>query len=187
MKTFTIACSAFLLCAAVHLALMAPARPNIVFIVADDLSPTLSCYGDSVAITPTIDSLARQGVLFENAFCTSPSCSPSRASMLTGRYPHQLAEGTNLWGTLPNRYANYVDILEKAGYCVGLTGKGWGPGDYTVGGYTRNPAGPSFRSFDEFLKAQNGDQPFCFWLGSSDPHRPYDTALKKLPSCGHSV
>lgn len=154
-------------------------RKNIVFIVADDLSPTLGCFGDSVAPTPTIDRLARQGVLFENAFCTAPSCSPSRASMLTGRYPHQLAEGTNLWGTLPNRYPNYVDLLEAAGYRVGLTGKGWGPGDHTHGGYTRNPAGPSFQSFTDFINGQSNEKPFCFWLGPTDPHRPYQAELKK--------
>lgn len=164
--------------------------PNIVFIVADDLSPTLGCYGDSVAPTPTIDRLARQGVLFENAFCASPSCSPSRASMLTGRYPHQLAEGTNLWGTLPVRYPNVVNLLERAGYRVGLQGKGWGPGDHTVGGYSRNPAGPLFDSFTAFMDSTqtsariggdgvNGRQPFFFWLGSQDPHRPYQADLKK--------
>ena len=155
------------------------AQPNIVFIVADDLSPTLGCYGDSVVSTPTIDRLAQEGVLFENAFCTSPSCSPSRASMLTSRYPHQLAEGTNLWGTLPSRYANFVNQLETAGYRIGLTGKGWGPGDYTVGGYTRNPAGPSFKSFGEFMQNQSRDRSFFFWLGSQDPHRPYEAGLKK--------
>lgn len=155
-------------------------KPNIVFIVADDLSPTLGCYGDSIAPTPTIDRLAQQGVLFENAFCTSPSCSPSRASMLTGRYPHQLAEGANLWGTLPSRYPNFVNLLEAAGYRVGLTGKGWGPGDHTVGGYTRNPAGPSFKSFAEFImEPSGGPKPFFFWLGPSDPHRPYDPQLKQ--------
>ena len=161
-------------------------RPNIVFIVADDLSPTLGCYGDSVAPTPTIDRLARQGILFENAFCTAPSCSPSRASMLTGRYPHQLAEGTNLWGTLPTRFPNFVNLLEQAGYRVGLTGKGWGPGDHTVGGYTRNPAGPSFKSFAEFMQepssgpgAGSAAQPFFFWLGLQDPHRPYEAGLKQ--------
>lgn len=154
-------------------------RKNIVFIVADDLSPTLGCYGDSTAPTPTIDRLARQGVLFERAFCTSPSCSPSRASMLTGRYPHQLAEGTNLWGTLPSRFTNFVSLLETAGYRTGLTGKGWGPGDHTVGGYSGNPAGPLFKSFADFMTGQSNEKPFCFWLGPQDPHRPYDPALKE--------
>ena len=152
---------------------------NIVLIVADDLSPTLGCYGDSVAPTPTIDRLARQGFLFENAFCTAPSCSPSRASMLTGRYPHQLAEGTNLWGTLPSRFPNFVNLLERAGYRVGLTGKGWGPGNHEAGGYSRNPAGPPFKSFTEFMTGGSAGQPFFFWLGPSDPHRPYESDLKE--------
>lgn len=158
--------------------LVAPAQRSIVFIVADDLSPTLGCYGDSVAPTPTIDRLAREGVLFENAFCTAPSCSPSRASMLTGRYPHQLAEGANLWGTLPTRFATYVTLLEAAGYRIGLFGKGWGPGNHEVGGYTHNPAGLPFNSFGAFMDGQKADQPFCFWVGTQDPHRPYDPALK---------
>jgi arylsulfatase A-like enzyme len=156
-----------------------PTQPSLVFIVADDLSPTLGCYGDSVAPTPTIDRLAREGVLFENAFCMAPSCSPSRASMLTSRYPHQLAEGTNLWGTLPSRFPNYVKLLETAGYRVGLFGKGWGPGNHEVGGYDRNPAGPGFKSFQEFMDGQQPDAPFCFWVGTQDPHRPYDPALKQ--------
>jgi N-sulfoglucosamine sulfohydrolase len=158
----------------------APKRPNIVMVIADDLSPTLGCYGDSVAPTPTIDRLARQGVLFEQAFCAAPSCSPSRAAILTGQHPHQLAEGTNLWGTLPSRYANVVNLLEAANYRVGLQGKGWGPGKFEPGGYTRNPAGPKKGTFEEFLAQQPAsEQPFFFWIGPSDPHRPYDTNLKK--------
>ena len=157
-----------------------PTKPrNVVFIFADDMSPTLGCYGDSVAPTPTIDRLARQGFLFGNAFCSAPSCSPSRGAVLTGRYPHQLAEGTNLWSTLPIRYPNYVSLLAAAGYRTGLTGKGWGPGNYEVGGYAHNPAGPSFASFKAFMQEQKTGQPFCFWLGPHDPHRPYDPALKQ--------
>lgn len=154
-------------------------RLNIVLINADDMSPTLGCYGDSVVPTPAMDRLARQGVLFENAFCAAPSCTPSRAALLTGRYPHQLGVGTNLWSTLPVQYPTYVSLLETAGYRVGLTGKGWGPGNEKMGGYSRNPAGPSFPSFATFMAQQPADQPFCFWLGPQDPHRPYDPVLKQ--------
>jgi arylsulfatase A-like enzyme len=65
----------------------------------------------------------------------------------------------------------YPDLLEGAGYRVGKTRKGWGPG--VLGGRTRDPAGPDFPSFDDFLGGQPAATPFCFWLGSSDPHRPY--------------
>ncbi len=156
-----------------------PSRTNVLVIVADDWSQHAGVYGDKVVPTPAIDQLAREGVFFENAFCAAPSCSPSRAAMLTGRYPHQLEEGGNLWGTLPAAYPNYTVLLEKNGYRIGLQGKGWGPGDYTVGGYAQNPAGPAFDSFQTFLAELPQETPFCFWIGSSDPHRPYSPELKK--------
>jgi arylsulfatase A-like enzyme len=64
-------------------------------------------------------------------------------------------------------------LLEKSGYVVGCTRKGWGPGDFQAGGYSRNPAGPAFGSFAEFLKTVPEGKAFCFWFGSTDPHRPY--------------
>jgi N-sulfoglucosamine sulfohydrolase len=64
--------------------------------------------------------------------------------------------------------------LEAAGYHAGLFGKGWGPGNFKAGGYSRNPAGPAYDSFGAFLGARPKDKPFCFWFGSTDPHRPYE-------------
>ena len=61
--------------------------PNVLFIIADDLADRLACYGDTVAVTPNLDKLAADGVLFANNFCQYPSCGPSRSSMLTGLYP----------------------------------------------------------------------------------------------------
>jgi N-sulfoglucosamine sulfohydrolase len=157
----------------------APVRPNVLVIVADDWSLHAGVYGDKVVPTPAIDGLAREGVVFEQAFCAAPSCSPSRAAMLTGRYPHQLQQGANLWGTLPASYPNYTRLLAESGYTIGLEGKGWGPGDHQAGGYTHNPAGPAFKSFAVFMEELPGQTPFCFWIGSTDPHRPYDPELKK--------
>jgi arylsulfatase A-like enzyme len=149
--------------------------PNILVIIADDWSfPHAGAYGDNVVRTPTFDRIAREGVLFRRAYAAAPSCTPSRASLLTGRAPHELAEGGNLWGTLPARFAVYPDLLERAGYTVGHTRKGWGPGNFETGGRTRNPAGPQFASFDAFYAQAPKDKPFCFWFGSTDPHRPYD-------------
>ncbi len=85
-----------------------------------------------------------------------------------------MREGGNLWSTLPEDIEVYPDILERAGYHVGLTGKGWGPGDFRPGGRTRNPAGPSMASFDTFLAGVPRGKPFCYWFGSTDPHRPYE-------------
>lgn len=151
----------------------AAARPNILFCIADDWSwPHASAYGDPVVKTPVFDRIARDGVLFTNAFCASPSCTPSRAGILTGQAIHRLREGANLHGFLPAEFAVYPKLLEQSDYRVGHSGKAWGPGRFKRGGRERNPAGPRFRSFEAFL-ADVDETPFCFWLGSSDPHRPY--------------
>ncbi|WP_345235409.1 sulfatase [Olivibacter ginsenosidimutans] len=153
-------------------------KPNILLIIADDLSKTLPLYGDSTITTPGMDGVAKDGVVFERAYCTASSCTPSRASILTGKYPHQLTEGGNLHGTLPLKYENYARILAENGYRVGLQGKGWGPGNFQKGGYTENPAGKSYKNFENFMQDQPADVPFCFWIGSHDPHRPYSASLK---------
>ncbi|HSV99658.1 MAG TPA: sulfatase-like hydrolase/transferase [Sedimentisphaerales bacterium] len=109
-------------------------RPNILFCIADDWSwPHASIAGDKVVKTPTFDRIAREGVLFRNAFVTAPSCTPSRGSIVTGQYHWRLEEGGNLWSTLPARFDIYPDLLEKAGYHVGCTRKGWGPNPQSRG------------------------------------------------------
>lgn len=151
------------------------ARPNILFCLADDwMWPIASLAGDPAVKTPVFDRVAREGALFTNAFVAAPSCTPSRAAILTGQWPWRLGEGANLHGTLPARYPVYPDLLEAAGYHVGLTRKGWGPGDPVPGGRTRNPAGPLYKDFGAFLAARPKGAPFCFWFGGLDPHRPYD-------------
>src|SRR5438477_11320490 len=83
-------------------------RPNILFLLADDWAwPHAGAYGDKVVKTPVFDRVAREGALFTNAFSASPSCTPSRASMLTGRAVHQFEEGSNLWSALPSKFAVY--------------------------------------------------------------------------------
>jgi N-sulfoglucosamine sulfohydrolase len=150
-------------------------RPNILFCLADDWSwPHASIAGDKVIKTPTFDRVARQGVLFENAFVSSPSCTPSRGAILTGQWHWRLEEGGNLWSTLPAKFAVYPNLLEEAGYHVGYTRKGWGPGRDEPGGRKRNPAGPHYKDFKQFLDTRPEGKPFCFWFGSNDPHRPYE-------------
>ena len=95
--------------------------------------------------TPNFDRVAREGVLFNQAFSSNPKCSPCRASILTGRNTWQLKEAVSHSGYFPADFETYPDLLEKSGYTVGLTGKGWAPGDFkTLAKRTRNPAGPSF-------------------------------------------
>lgn len=170
-----------------------PTRPNILFIIFDDWnSKHAGAYGCDWIKTPNVDRIAREGVLFKNAFTSNPKCSPCRASILTGRNSWQLEEATCHFGIFPGKFVVYPDLLEKAGYTVGLTGKGWGPGDFKAGGFKRNPAGPSFdqfkssppttgisrndyaRNFEAFLKQRPEGKPFCFWMGFTEPHRAYE-------------
>jgi hypothetical protein len=150
--------------------------PNILFCIADDWGwPDAGAYGDPIAKTPAFDRVAREGVLFENAFVTSPSCTPSRNSILTGQLHWRLGAGANLWSSLAPEYPVYPLLLEDAGYHVGHWRKAWGPGDWKALGRTRHPAGePVKKGLREFLAARPAGRPFCFWLGASDPHRPYD-------------
>ncbi len=151
------------------------ARPNILFIISDDISwAHASAYGDKVVKTPAFDQVAEEGVLFTNAFCSVPSCSPSRASILTGQDFWRLGEAANLRGTLhKDRFKVYPFILEEAGYQVGSHSKVWSPGSIRAGGWSHNPAGPAADHFQNFLKSLPEDKPFCFWQGSRDAHRPF--------------
>lgn len=167
-------------------------RPNILFIILDDWGwHDAGAYGSQWVKTPTFDRIAREGVLFRHAFTSNPKCSPSRASILTGRHAWQTEEGNVHYSSFPAKFPVYPDLLEQAGYAIGLTGKGWGPGNFAVTGRKHNPAGPSFdavkqkppttavstndyaANFGEFLKTVKAGQPFCFWLGMNEPHRPY--------------
>jgi arylsulfatase A-like enzyme len=148
------------------------ASTNILFINADNWAfPHAGCYGEPEVRTPNFDRLAREGVLFENAFCMVPSCTPARGVMLTGRPMHALGEGANLWSTLPRELTTYVELLESAGYVAGFSGKGWAPGKFEIAGRTQNPAGPQFNSFAEFLSKRPPDRPFCFWHGDVNTSR----------------
>ncbi|MBR9774860.1 MAG: sulfatase [Cytophagales bacterium] len=155
-------------------------RPNILLLMSDNHSWNhLSCYGDPVVKTPYIDSLAKRGLRFTNAYCAAPSCTPARASMLTGMDIWKLGEGANLWGTISSDFQVYTDLLEESGYLVGHQGKGWGPGNYEAGGWERNPAGNKFDRFQDFLDQREEEQPFTYWFSSRNPHRPYaDNATK---------
>jgi uncharacterized sulfatase len=141
--------------------------------------------------TPAFDRVAREGIRFTRAFCDAPTCGPSRSAILTGQHIWRLEEAGNIHSTLPGKFVTYTDMLEKAGYVIGYTGKGWGPGRLEPGGRSRNPAGPEFkrhrvtpprpgiankdyaRNFEEFLSQRHAEQPFCFWLGTHEPHRGY--------------
>ena len=168
-------------------------RPNILFIIFDDWGHQhAGAYGCTWVKTPNFDRIAREGVLFKNCFTSNPKCSPCRATILTGRNSWQLKEAINHYSIFPNEFAVFPDALEAAGYHIGLTGKGWGPGDFQSTGWKRNPAGPTYAkrttkppytgignndyaaNFDDFLAARPAGQPFSFWMGFQEPHRAYE-------------
>jgi len=161
--------------------------------IADDWNWNhAGAYGCTWIRTPTFDRVAREGLLVRHCFTSNPKCSPCRASILTGRNTWQLEEACCHYGIFPAKFPVYPDLLEAAGYFVGFTGKGWGPGDFQAGGFRRNPAGTAFQNhklrpprpgisttdyaanFAEFLRQRPAGKPFCFWLGTYEPHRVYD-------------
>src|SRR4051794_19534883 len=100
-----------------------PKPPNILFCIADDASWLhFSAYGCRFVNTPNFDRVAREGILFRNAFPPLPKCSPSRACLLTGRYPWQNEEACDHYGIFPAKFKVYPSLLEAAGYQVGFTG-----------------------------------------------------------------
>ncbi|WP_425616490.1 sulfatase [Anatilimnocola sp. NA78] len=162
-------------------------RPNILLILADNWRwPNAGVLGDSLAKTPTFDRIAREGVLFTHAFNPVPSCSPTRACLLTGKCAHQLGERASLWSAFPQDTPVVTDLLRQAGYQTGFAGKGWGPGNFEVSGWKENPVGAKFESFANFAQNRDKSKPFFFWLGNTDTatrggRHPYlETALAKL-------
>lgn len=123
---------------------MSREKPNIIFILSDDQGYwAMGCAGNKEVKTPNIDILAKTGIRFENFFCTSPVCSPARATILTGRMPS--AHGVHDWlaaGNTTKKYEpkssrliqylkgipGYTDFLSKNGYICGISGK-WHLGD----------------------------------------------------------
>ncbi|MFT5733043.1 MAG: arylsulfatase A-like enzyme [Planctomycetota bacterium] len=150
-------------------ATQADERPNIVFAIADDWGwPHAGAYGDVAVQTPHFDRVAEMGVLFENAYVSSPSCTPSRGAIVTGQHFFRLGAGASLWCEWPeDRFPEYPAMLSDAGYHVGSWRKSWGPGKGA-------PGGAKFKNVDAFFDARGDDQPFCLWLGASDPHRGYE-------------
>ncbi|MCP5538224.1 MAG: sulfatase [Akkermansiaceae bacterium] len=149
----------------------AGSMPNILFCIADDWGwPHSPLYGDKVVKTPTLERIAKNGVLFNHAFVSSPSCTPSRNAALTGQYHWRLGPGANLWSEFPQGVATFPRLLEKHGYYVASYRKAFGPGK----DLPAPVAGNKVNSINEFFAKRPPGKPFCFWFGTSDPHRDYD-------------
>jgi arylsulfatase A-like enzyme len=165
-------------------ALQAPSppdsRPNIVVLVGDDLGwRDTRPYGNAAVRTPNIERLARSGLLVRSAFGTSPQCSPSRISILSGRYPHA-TRTEDLHTPLPPGERLLPSYLQGEGYFTGHMAKThYGPlAEKQFQWYSEQTAA----GLPDFLDAA-GDRPFFLWVGFHEPHRPYDSVP---PPGGHS-
>jgi arylsulfatase A-like enzyme len=165
-------------------------KPNILFIMGEDASAEhFGIYGNKTVQTPNIDALGRAGIVFRNAFATSPQCSPTKASILTGLMPwmldHPIVDHRLRFNV---KFKSYAEFCEQAGYRTGQCGKGGWKRAYNnnPGPRGKNPAGESFNSFSDFLESHPEGKPFCFWAGYGEAHRPFkngslDTDTFDLP------
>ncbi len=162
------------------LALPAQAGPkNVLLLIADDLGMQVGCYGDTVAKTPNIDALAKSGTRFTHGFASVSSCSPSRATLLTGMPTHQcgqygLAHATHNASSF-RTVRGLPALLAPAGYKSGVIAKlhvqpkEVYPFDVEVPGNGRNPVQIAEQA-KKFI-ADCGDKPFFLLVGFTDPHR----------------
>ncbi len=174
-------------------------RPNILFAFSDDQSWLhTGAFGDKIVKTPAFDRVADEGVLFTHSFSACPSCTPSRSAVISGQDIWRIQEAGVLFGSIPKDLKLYPHMLEEAGYHVGYTGKGWLPGNFSDLGLEKDPIGKAYNSimeghlakgidrrnyaanFADFLKDRNENQPFCFWFGSTEPHRIYEDGVGKM-------
>ena len=151
-------------------------QPNILIFIADDQGENdLSIYGHPTLKTPNMDRIAREGMRLDNAFLTISSCSPSRSSILTGRYPHSTgAEDLHL--PLPASQSTIARNLRPAGYHNMAVGK-WHLGDVEKAHWDSIvdcSGAETAQAALKMLGERPKDQPFLFWVASKDPHRPFD-------------
>ena len=181
-------------------------RPNILFVIADDWGLHAGAYGTPWVKTPAFDRLAREGLLFQNAYTPMAKCAPSRAIVLTGRHLWQNEEAGNHNAMFPPKLKSWPETLMERGWHVGMTGKGWAPGIANdANGTPRLITGRRFderkaetptkemsntdyaANFKDFVDAAPKGAPWCFWYGAHEPHRRYEFQSgvnkggKKLP------
>src|SRR4051794_9635642 len=182
-------------------------RPNVLLIIADDMAwDDCGAYGHPSIRTPNIDALARAGMRFDRAFLTCSSCSPSRSSLITGRYPHA-TDAEELHWPLPPDQVTFVERLKAAGYWTAAVGKshlggavkdrfdvvreadpsgfqlppGPSAAGAGLGSAARGDAASGCDRWVPTLRDRPGDRPFFLWLASLDPHRDYQPGAIPRP------
>ena len=158
-------------------------QPNVIIMIADDVSASdFGCYGSPNVHTPNIDRLASEGVRFTNAILSTSSSSPSRCSIITGRYPHNTG-ACELHGTLDPSLTNIAGLLRANGYYTAQAGK-WHFGEAKGGirqdfdvsgkGKIKEDGVSGSERWIQRLEERPADKPFFMWLASHDAHRPWD-------------
>ncbi|WP_345328454.1 sulfatase [Novipirellula rosea] len=162
-------------------------RPNVVLFLADDISQEdIGCYGHPTIQTPHIDALAASGLRFDQAYLTTSSCSPSRCSMITGRYPHNTG-APELHTELPAGSVLFPQLLKDAGYYTVLSGKHhMGKNANVAFSKISKGKGPGKEEdWVQILEKRPRDKPFFCWFASTDAHRDWainDDAPKYDPA-----
>lgn len=182
-------------------------RPNIILIIGDDQAwDDSSVYGHPNLMLPAQERLAREGMRYDRGFVTSSSCSPSRSSIITGRYPHN-TDAEQLHWSIPEGRLTFVELLKASGYWTAAAGK-WHLGEAVkqhfhvvkeadvsgfqlptgaaekLGKFVQQMEGDARSGCDQWvptLQSRPKDQPFFLWLGALDPHRPYDENIREKP------
>ena len=186
-------CAATMMAASENGVRSSDSRPNILFCVVDDVSyGHFGCYGCDWVDTPACDSVAAGGVMFTRAFTPNAKSGPSRSCILTGLTSWQLGPAANHFAFFPSEVRTFPEALSENGYQVGMTGKGWFPGNPgTKDGRPRLLIGKKYNSikctppyptvsnidyaanFRKFLDMRDEGKPFFFWYGGWEAHRPY--------------
>lgn len=155
---------------------------NIVFFITDDESPTLGCYGDAQAVTPRVDALAKDGVVFKNAFATTASCSASRSVVMSGLHNHKNGQYGHAHDF--HKFDSYYNVaslalprvLAKTGYRTAQIGKYHVAPQavYQFETYLKGPTRNAVQMAENcraFISDTNDKRPFFLYFGTSDPHR----------------
>lgn len=169
-------------------------RPNVILFIADDVSwDDRGCTGNLAARTPHIDGLAANGGSFDAAYLTASSCSPSRSSIITGRYPHNKCSGAQLHEPIAAHLPWFPCLLRDAGYYTALSGKHHMTFEAAAAGESPQPApfghvdtvkiagySGGHGSWVKVVQERPKDQPF-FWFASLDAHRDWDGDVEWQP------
>ena len=162
----------------------AAGKPNFIVFIADDMAwNDCGTYGHPRIQTPHLDQLAADGMKFTQAFLTCSSCSPSRSSIITGRYPHSTG-AHQLHLPLPASQVTFAEEMKAAGYYTAAAGK-WHLGTPTKSKFDHVTT--DLNQWVNTLKQRPKDKPFCMWFATTDPHRPYQRNIIPRPHTNEDV